>query len=145
MSLSIKVSKLFETKDVENIKLARNIIIAQVKQENVVALICALKKSKQFDICEERQIIDAINEVLSTKVLATELSNESINYTMPILLRWALQQFKSVENIDYAHHVYLIHIQTLIDKAHEEIKINKVVNTVLTEDSGIGDDDELPF
>jgi len=145
MSLSEKVSKLFATNDAENIKLARNIVIAQAKQENVIALICALKKWKQFDMCKERDVIDAINKVLSTKVGEKEMSWESVNYTMPTLLRWALQQFKSIENIDYAHHVYLIHIQTLVNKAHEEIKVDKVVNKVLTEDSGVGDDDELPF
>lgn len=141
MSLSEKLSKLLRTKDDENVKLATNIIIAQVKDSNVIAMLCILKQNKRFDILESEQVVGAVNKVLETKI-SNDLIKSKVNYGMPHLLRWALQFFKSQENIEVARNTYLLYINHLTDTALEELKISEGDDELVA--SVLGDKDELP-
>ena len=129
MDLPDKVNKLYKTKDPENIKLATNIIVSRVKKENVIAFISILKTNELFDLCEQNKVITAINSILEKQI--PEIATDSINYSTTNLLRWSMQSFKSVDNIDYAHHLYLKYISSLVDKSKKELLLEHKDNVLI--------------
>ena len=108
MDLPDKVNKLYKTKDPENIKLATNIIVSQVKKENVIAFISILKTNELFDLCEQNKVITAINSILEKQI--PEIATD---------------------NIDYAHHLYLKYISSLVDKSKKELLLEHKDNVLI--------------
>ena len=140
MSLSQKLNKLLKTEAEDNVKLATNIILQQVKNDNVIALICVLKNHRRFDILKQTNVAHAVNSILESKV--STITEGNINYAMPYLMKCALMLFKSKENIESAKDTYLTYINHLTEIALKEIEVQN------SDDNGtslMADDDELPL
>lgn len=140
MSLPEKINKLLKNKNKEDVKLATNIIIAKSDNTNIIAFICVLKKNKRFDLLKDISIVRAINDVLTQKV--PKVVEDNVNYSMPNILRWALQLFPSKENIDIAKETYITYINHLAEIAVAEL-VNK--NTDTAGEKLISEDEDLPF
>jgi len=148
MNLPKQIDKLFGTNDEENIKLARNIIIQKTNEENVIAFICILKAHSKYYICKEDAVCASINATLSSRINES-LPHGDVNYDMPMLLRWALQIFKSIDNIEFAHHSYLAYIAQLVDVEINELQKTDEGHGLLeknkTSQDVSSDADDLPF
>lgn len=140
MSLPEKINKLLKNKNKEDVKLATNIIIAKSDNTNIIAFICVLKKNKRFDLLKDISIVRSINDVLTQKV--PKVVEDNVNYSMPNILRWALQLFPSKENIDIAKETYITYINHLAEIAVAEL-VNK--NTDTAGEKLISEDEDLPF
>tara|TARA_R110002126_G_scaffold93563_1_gene221582 strand:- start:682 stop:1089 length:408 start_codon:yes stop_codon:yes gene_type:complete len=127
MSISEKIDKLLATKEKDNIKLATNIITAKINKDNVIAILCIIKKYKQYELSANSGISDKIYNVLSSN-LAEFVEKEQHNIVN--LFRWALEVFKSEENIKVSHHYYIKYTDHLVLKALEEINRNSSKPTV---------------
>lgn len=126
MNLSQKIEKLLATKEEENIKLAKGIILAKMNQDNVIAFICVLKNTSNFDMLKDVTVIATVESIITTKID----NLKSVNFEMPTLYRWALQSFKSVENlevstksyIDYVNNLTRIEMVNLVNKEPETVE-----------------------
>ena len=136
MNLSHKIEKLLATKDEENIKLAKNIVIAKVNQSNVIAFICVLKNTSNYNILKESDITREIASVISEKVKVIDNISD-VNFEMPLLYRWALQSFKSVENLKVSTKSYIDYVNNLT-----QIEMANLVNK---EEPQTVENDEIPF
>ena len=139
MNLSHKIEKLLATKDEENIKLAKNIVIAKVNQSNVIAFICVLKNTSNYNILKESDITREVASVISEKVKVTDNISD-VNFEMPLLYRWALQSFKSVENLEVSTKSYIDYVNNLT-----QIEMANLVNKEPKTEPETVENDELPF
>jgi len=149
MNLPEKIDKLFKTKEEDNIKLAKNIITQKTDSQNVIAFICILKKHRQFETCKEYSIIESVNKVLKEKI-SNQISADTINYTIANVFRWAITNFKSIDNINYAYEMYTMYINTLKAKAIDEITLQTKLKGSIIESDEDGPNppihkEDLPF
>ena len=139
MNLSQKIEKLLVTKDEENVKLAKGIILAKMNQDNVIAFICVLKNTSNFNMLKDVTVIATVESVLTTKIKVLD-NLTSVNFEMPSLYRWALQSFKSVENLEVSTKSYIDYINNLT-----QIEMANLVNKEPQTEPETVETDDLPF
>ena len=139
MNLSQKIEKLLVTKDEENVKLAKGIILAKMNQDNVIAFICVLKNTSNFNMLKDVTVIATVESVLTTKIKVLD-NLTSVNFEMPSLYRWALQSFKSVENLEVSTKSYIDYVNNLT-----QIEMANLVNKEPQTEPETVETDDLPF
>ena len=114
MNLSQKIEKLLVTEEEGNVNLAKGIVVANINQENVIAFICVLKNTSNYQMLKDNEIIRAVESVLEKKVTVPD-NLKTVNFDMSALYRWALQSFKSIENIEESTKSYINYVNRLSD------------------------------
>jgi len=113
MNIIENVNKLLSTKDEENTKLARNIIIQKVNADNVIAFICILKTFNLYEIItEDNELRKSCMEILAHHI-KNENTIKGVNFPANDLFAMALQSFKSENNLKYARDYYIQYIKNL--------------------------------
>jgi hypothetical protein len=112
----------------ENVKLAANIIKANVDEDNFIAIVCIVRNAQGFnvrwEIDTDIELHAKISKLIQSKSPVKEELKRIRDYSNSDLLQLALYKFDSKDNIEYARDNYINYINNICDLVLDTPKPN---------------------
>ena len=122
-----KIKKLIESENLDNIELAKNLILTKATKDNAVGIVSMLKVYES-NLSDDGEVILKLHNIVSqaSSIKSRETSLNVI--TEKELFSMALHNFQSFENLEWAGRLYKQYINNIITDAMRILEDTELID-----------------